>query len=94
MQWDMRRRQPPRLQSARVSSTAQAPRRDGGDCVEPFRQLCGPADPEVAAALRPHSLRARFGVDKNRNAVHCTDLPEDAPLEVNYFFRILPQCGG
>jgi len=23
------------------------------------------------------------------NAVHCTDLPEDAQLELEYFFRIL-----
>jgi nucleoside-diphosphate kinase len=61
--------------------------------VETFRQLCGPADPEVAAALRPGSLRARFGADKSRNAVHCTDLEEDGALEANYFFQIL-QHGG
>ena len=63
--------------------------RDGGEPVEPFRQLCGPADPEVARVLRPNSLRARYGIDKNRNAVHCTDLQEDGTLEVNYFFQIL-----
>lgn len=32
--------------------------------------------------------RARFGLDKVRNAVHCTDLPEDGSLEVEYFFSI------
>lgn len=67
--------------------------RDGAEPVGHFRQLCGPSDPEVAAALQPHSLRARFGRDKNRNAVHCTDLLEDGPLEVNYFFQILQSCG-
>ena len=61
--------------------------------MEPFRQLCGPADPEVAAALRPTSLRARYGKDKSRNAVHCTDLEDDGQLEANYFFQIL-QHGG
>lgn len=24
-----------------------------------------------------------------RNAVHCTDLPEDGPIEVQYFFQTL-----
>ncbi|KAI8809228.1 hypothetical protein BJ742DRAFT_738382 [Cladochytrium replicatum] len=31
--------------------------------------------------VRPKSLRALFGVDEVRNAIHCTDLPEDGPLE-------------
>lgn len=40
---------------------------------------------EVAKHLRPHTLRAKFGVDKVRNAVHCTDLPDDASLEVSLY---------
>ncbi|PNW75835.1 hypothetical protein CHLRE_12g558700v5 [Chlamydomonas reinhardtii] len=64
--------------------------RDGADAVEPFRQLAGPLDPELGRVLRPASLRARFGLDAVRNGVHCTDLPEDGVLEVNYFFTILP----
>ncbi|KAE8622944.1 hypothetical protein XENTR_v10005437 [Xenopus tropicalis] len=60
---------------------AEAPKR--------FRDFCGPADPEIARHLRPKTLRARFGKNKIKNAVHCTDLPEDAPLEVQYFFKIL-----
>ena len=43
--------------------------------------------------LRKGTLRARYGTDRNRNAIHCTDLPEDAPLEVNYFFKILQVAG-
>ena len=62
---------------------------DGTDAVEPFRELCGPADPEIARVLRGKSLRARFGLTKVQNAVHCTDLPEDGELEVNYFFTIM-----
>lgn len=46
-------------------------------------------DPEIAKNLRGNTLRARFGIDKVRNAVHCTDLPEDGTLEVEYFFSIL-----
>lgn len=56
-----------------------------------FRDFCGPHDPEIARSLRPNTLRAQFGLDKIRNAVHCTDLPEDSILEVEYFFRILDQ---
>lgn len=63
--------------------------RDGADSVEPFRQLAGPMDPELGRVLRPESLRARFGLDKVRNGVHCTDLAEDGALEVQYFFTIV-----
>ena len=59
------------------------------DVVEQFRSLCGPPDPELAVILRPTSLRAQFGIDKVKNAVHCTDLPEDGALEANYFFKVL-----
>ncbi|XP_021495106.2 nucleoside diphosphate kinase 7 isoform X1 [Meriones unguiculatus] len=54
-----------------------------------FREFCGPADPEIARHLRPRTLRAVFGKTKIQNAVHCTDLPEDGLLEVQYFFKIL-----
>ncbi|KAJ2947961.1 hypothetical protein O0L34_g9753 [Tuta absoluta] len=54
-----------------------------------FRKAVGPADPEIARLLRPHTLRAKFGVNKVKNAVHCSDLPEDGLLEVEYFFKIL-----
>lgn len=59
------------------------------DAVASFREFVGPADPAISRTLRPHTLRARYGHDKIRNAVHCTDLPEDGGLEVEYFFRIL-----
>ncbi|XP_048673375.2 nucleoside diphosphate kinase homolog 7 isoform X2 [Caretta caretta] len=54
-----------------------------------FRDFCGPSDPEIARHLRPGTLRAIFGKNKIQNAVHCTDLPEDGLLEVQYFFKIL-----
>ncbi|KAM6287073.1 nucleoside diphosphate kinase homolog 7 isoform 2-T2 [Spheniscus humboldti] len=54
-----------------------------------FRDFCGPSDPEIARHLRPGTLRAVFGKNKVQNAVHCTDLPEDGLLEVQYFFKIL-----
>ncbi|XP_014256054.1 nucleoside diphosphate kinase 7 isoform X1 [Cimex lectularius] len=54
-----------------------------------FRNFVGPSDPEMARHLRPDTLRAQFGKTKVQNAVHVTDLPEDALLEVEYFFKIL-----
>jgi nucleoside-diphosphate kinase len=63
--------------------------REGGEVVEPFRQLCGPPDPELGRVLRPNSLRARFGVSRVRNGIHCTDLQEDGQLETSYVFKIL-----
>ncbi|XP_061593588.1 nucleoside diphosphate kinase 7 [Cololabis saira] len=59
------------------------------DTPKTFREFCGPADPELARLLQPNTLRALYGKDKVRNAVHCTDLAEDGVLEVQYFFKIL-----
>jgi len=59
------------------------------DAVRSFRDTCGPFDVEMAKAIRSNTLRAKFGVDKVRNAVHCTDLPEDAASECQYFFDLL-----
>jgi len=46
---------------------------------------------ELARHIRPNSIRALFGRTKAKNAIHCTDMPEDAILEVEYFFKVLDQ---
>ncbi|XP_060886459.1 nucleoside diphosphate kinase 7 [Labrus mixtus] len=61
----------------------------GTDAPKTFRDFCGPTDPEISRHLRPNTLRALYGKDKVKNAVHCTDLPEDGVLEVQYFFKIM-----
>eukprot|EP00698_Gefionella_okellyi_P005510 TRINITY_DN15033_c0_g1_i1.p1 TRINITY_DN15033_c0_g1~~TRINITY_DN15033_c0_g1_i1.p1 ORF type:complete len:369 (-),score=76.64 TRINITY_DN15033_c0_g1_i1:1018-2124(-) len=61
------------------------------DAVNAFRRLTGPSDPAIAQHIAPNSLRARFGQDKVKNAIHCTDLPEDGVLESEYFFAVLQQ---
>ena len=65
--------------------------RKADGAVAALRTLAGPADVEIAQALRPSTLRARFGDVQSKGCcgVHCTDLPEDGPLEVQYFFSIL-----
>jgi len=42
---------------------------------------------EIARHIRPRTLRALYGKDKVKNAVHCTDLAEDATLEVMIYFE-------
>eukprot|EP01147_Barroeca_monosierra_P008402 gene8402-930_t len=61
----------------------------GSDAYQRLRALCGPHDPELARHVRPNTIRAKFGVDKSHNAVHCTDLKEDTFLEVEYVFELL-----
>jgi nucleoside-diphosphate kinase len=60
-----------------------------GSCVEDFRALCGPLEPELGRILYPSSLRAKYGLDLVHNAVHCTDLAEDGELETRYIFETL-----
>ena len=59
--------------------------------VEKLRALVGPLDPELGKKIRPQSMRAKYGIDRVRNAVHCTDLVEDGQLECEYFFSLLKQ---
>lgn len=61
----------------------------GEDAVHTFRQLCGPRHVDVAGRIAPSTLRAKYGENTIKNAVHCTDLDEDGVLESEYFFRIL-----
>lgn len=63
--------------------------RKDADVVPSFRELCGPHDVEIARHLRPGTLRARFGLDSARNALHCTDLEEDGELESRYIFELI-----
>jgi nucleoside-diphosphate kinase len=61
----------------------------GQDAVGMLRKLVGPWDINVAKELYPGSVRGRYGLDKVKSAVHCTDLIEDAQLECQYCFRIM-----
>lgn len=64
----------------------------GEKVVETFRCHAGPWDVNMAKELCSKSIRALFGRDRIRNAVHCTDLPKDGVIEVEYFFKILAGC--
>lgn len=43
----------------------------------------------MAKELRPGTLRAIFGIDNIRSAVHCTDLAIDGVTECEYCFKLM-----
>ena len=59
-----------------------------GNSVLELRELCGPSDINVARIIRPESIRAKFGINNTQIAVHCSDIPEEAPIESQYFFEL------
>lgn len=59
------------------------------EVVEKLRAHAGPWDINMAKELYSDTIRGRFGRDRIRNAIHCTDLPKDGVVEVEYFFKIL-----
>ena len=59
------------------------------NAVRTFRETAGPWDVEMAKDLRPDTIRGRYGLDRSRSAVHCTDLPQDGVPECEYCFRIM-----
>lgn len=61
------------------------------DAVRSYRELMGATDP---AKAEPHTLRALFGQNIERNAVHGSDSPETARREIAFFFceaDLIPQ---
>jgi nucleoside-diphosphate kinase len=53
------------------------------DAVPHLRQVMGATD---VAKAEPGTLRALYGTSIERNAVHGSDSPENAALEVSFFF--------
>eukprot|EP01038_Epipyxis_sp_PR26KG_P014602 gene14602-19609_t len=59
------------------------------NAVSTFRMSAGPWDVEMAKELRPNTIRGQYGVDRVRNALHCTDLDTDGAMECEYCFRLI-----
>jgi len=56
---------------------------EGDDAIARNRELMGATDSKKAA---PGTIRARFGTDIERNAVHGSDGPDTARFEIGFFF--------
>ncbi len=54
------------------------------DAIERWRKVIGATDPEKAA---PGTIRNLHATNIERNAVHGSDAPETAQIEIAYFFR-------
>jgi nucleoside-diphosphate kinase len=57
---------------------------EGEEAIQRWRDLMGPTNSNEAPA---GTLRGDFGTDIERNAVHGSDAPETARLEISYFFN-------
>lgn len=51
-----------------------------------WRRMMGPVDPEEAKLLSPDSLRANYGLDILRNAVHGASNASEAAVSINNVF--------
>ncbi len=58
----------------------------GNNAVQEWRGMIGPTNTESARAEQPQSLRARFGTDGTKNAVHGSDSLGAMKREVNFWF--------
>jgi nucleoside-diphosphate kinase len=45
------------------------------NAIQKWREFIGPTNTEKARAEAPNSLRAQFGTDGTKNAVHGSDSP-------------------
>ena len=57
---------------------------EGEDAIAKNRELMGPTDSTQA---EPGTIRGDYGIDIERNAVHGSDAPKTARVEVAYFFN-------
>ncbi len=57
---------------------------EGENAIKRLREVVGATDPKKAA---PGTIRAKFGTDVQRNAVHASDSPESAGYEIPFFFK-------
>ncbi|MCB0292560.1 MAG: nucleoside-diphosphate kinase [Calditrichaeota bacterium] len=53
------------------------------NCIADYRQFIGATNPKEAAA---GTIRADFGTDIQCNCVHASDSPENAKIEIKFFF--------
>jgi nucleoside diphosphate kinase len=58
----------------------------GSNAIKRWRALLGPTNSATAREQAPHSVRAKFGLDGQKNAGHGSDSPESAKRELELMF--------
>jgi len=56
---------------------------EGENAIAKYREVMGATDSKKAAA---GTIRAKYGTDIEKNAVHGSDSPDNAKLELGFFF--------
>ena len=56
---------------------------EGENAVAKYREVMGATDSKKAAA---GTIRAKYGTDIEKNAVHGSDSPDNAKIELGFFF--------
>lgn len=62
---------------------------EGENAIAKNREIMGATDPAKAA---PGTIRKDFATNVEQNAVHGSDAPETARVEIGYFFRETELC--
>ncbi|VAW70523.1 Nucleoside diphosphate kinase [hydrothermal vent metagenome] len=62
---------------------------EGENAIAAHREVMGATNPAEAA---PDSIRGKFAESIDENAVHGSDSPETAKVEINYFFNAEDIC--
>ncbi len=62
---------------------------EGEDAIAKNRAIMGATDPKKAAA---GTIRADFANNVEENAVHGSDAPDTAAVEIAFFFSAMEQC--
>jgi nucleoside-diphosphate kinase len=61
------------------------------NAIQAWRSFIGPTNTEKARQEAPKSIRAIFGTDGTKNAVHGSDSVESARREIEFFFGGEPE---
>ncbi len=62
---------------------------EGEKAISRVREIIGPTDSEEARKTAPNSIRALYGTDKGKNAIHASDSKESANYEIPFIFSSL-----
>jgi nucleoside-diphosphate kinase len=57
---------------------------EGDNAINAYRDLMGSTNPEEA---KEKTIRKLYGVNTTRNSVHGSDSPENARIEIDFFFK-------
>jgi nucleoside-diphosphate kinase len=62
---------------------------EGEEAIQRTREIIGPTDSEEARRIAPDTIRAKYGTDKGKNAIHASDSKESASYEIPFIFSAL-----